>query len=806
MNFIKKRLLFSSILLIFFLNFSSAENTTINGIEYTDITNVDFSSDSTLQAGNYIVNSNVNISDTRVLVGSEVTIYLEENCTLIIPHGINLIEAGILTIDGKGTIICGHDANGNDPRSNGQAGIGGNAYQPSGTFIVNGGNVYAYGSNNGYAAAIGTASAGGGASVGGPVIINGGYVYAYGVNGAAAIGGCAHGWIGRWYGTLDRVTVNGGVLEIEKDGNGYAIGPGPYSGWYNSVTINGGKVKVTLTGSDGKGIGYNKADGDAVLTLGWTNPDDYIDIPSYGYRALVLKDDKPLRFAGAVKYGEETKVKDRMPASTTEGDVESPGAVFVPWIEHTVTFVDNDFYLTENKALYNGLVTEPEVPVKNGYTFNGWYKDKALTTSFDFNSTEDDYLVKGDMTLYAKYTIDPSAANQPQISVSTETYYIYTGNPIAITPLVTTENGTRDLISGSDYTYSIKDSTGAEVTEVVNAGTYTLTVTGCNSYAGLTCSTTFYVEKDSSNSSTDPDPDPHTDPDPHPGSSPLDQTETGSLTQDAEDLGLYITMPADGKIRTLDLTDKTKGFSFKIYDDGGKGGSYFSGVSGNYSPNAVGYLLVTVPENYLIQLSGTVGTKSKYDYLTVYDGPTAQAPVLCSKVYGQNSETTYLTELESVNSSSNQILLYFKGSSLNCEGLDLTASIVDKRVLSAQSDLFTDGAYYTTFYTEEENYIADSDTTVFYATTKEDGKLLLKEVTDRIIKKNQGVVLKSANSQINLYATNQTSDYTSALKGCTSDSTMQNIYILGTNERGGVGFYKYSGSVKAGKAWLEGVE
>ena len=48
---------------------------------------------------------------------------------------------------------------------------------------------------------------------------------------------------------------------------------------------------------------------------------------------------------------------------------------------------------------YGDKLTNPETPVKDGYTFAGWYKDSACTQAWDFETG-----IPGDMTLYAKWT------------------------------------------------------------------------------------------------------------------------------------------------------------------------------------------------------------------------------------------------------------------------------------------------------------------------------------------------------------------------------------------------------------------
>ncbi|MFA5526420.1 MAG: InlB B-repeat-containing protein, partial [Acholeplasmataceae bacterium] len=47
----------------------------------------------------------------------------------------------------------------------------------------------------------------------------------------------------------------------------------------------------------------------------------------------------------------------------------------------------------------NKLLEEPDAPTKTGFTFDGWYKESALTNEWDF--AED--LVTEDITLYAKW-------------------------------------------------------------------------------------------------------------------------------------------------------------------------------------------------------------------------------------------------------------------------------------------------------------------------------------------------------------------------------------------------------------------
>ena len=769
------------ILFSFLVQFSFAE---------TDVTS---STTEMIDDNFYRVSSDVTI-ESRIRVDGNVTLYLDEGCTLIAKKGIYLAGGETLTIDGKGTLKSGENADTNEKGS----GIGGNWYGTgSGTVIINGGNVYVWG--KGYASCIGISGNGANGDEAGPIIINGGHLIAVSSSYAACLGGIDASWAGA-YGGASYITITGGIVDLTGNGD-YAIG-GASNGGYKSIKITGGQVSIT-----GSGIGGANS-GDRLIQLGWTDKDDFIKSPSYTYNTLEFLND--FRLDGKVLYQNAVKAT----ASNISGNK------IIPWIEHKIQYFNGNnpvdvvfntgngqIITREDIALYKGLVRKPADPTKTGYTFEGWYKDRLLTTPWDFENDA----VTGDMNLYAKFV--------PQgIKVFTERYYKYTGQEISVIPVVSTFDNAYFLTEGTDFTYILKNAQGETVQSIVDEGTYTIEVTGIDFYAGKNCSTTFYVEQentntdpnndpnDDPNNNPDPNDDPNNNPDPNDNPDPNPNIVEGALSEQ-EDGTYYINMNNDGKIVTLDLSDKPKSFSFKVYDDGGKGGSYFGDETGNFTNEANGNLLITVAPEYLIQVSGTVGTKTKYDYLSVYDGDSMQKKALYFKVHGENSLNEYLVNLVPVNTSSNKILLIFKGTSSNCEGLDLTLTIVNKKVLTTKQDLYTSGAYYTSFYTEEENFLADSNTTVFYAVRNSQGKLELCEASNNVILKGNGVILKSNKSNITLYATNDTANYSSILKGTVSDvedtTALGTIYTLGISAKGGVGFYRYVGSLASGKAYYK---
>ncbi len=67
--------------------------------------------------------------------------------------------------------------------------------------------------------------------------------------------------------------------------------------------------------------------------------------------------------------------------------------------QFTITFVSGaEIAVTSITADYNKSITAPDVPIRAGYTFIGWYEDEALTIQFVF-----DKMPAENITLYAKW-------------------------------------------------------------------------------------------------------------------------------------------------------------------------------------------------------------------------------------------------------------------------------------------------------------------------------------------------------------------------------------------------------------------
>ena len=86
----------------------------------------------------------------------------------------------------------------------------------------------------------------------------------------------------------------------------------------------------------------------------------------------------------------------------------------VPPTSYTVTFNTNGGTVINPQTITaGGHVTKPTDPTKDGYTFDGWYKDAEFTTPYDFaNET-----INADTTIYAKWTQNAQASYTLTVNV-----------------------------------------------------------------------------------------------------------------------------------------------------------------------------------------------------------------------------------------------------------------------------------------------------------------------------------------------------------------------------------------------------
>ena len=85
--------------------------------------------------------------------------------------------------------------------------------------------------------------------------------------------------------------------------------------------------------------------------------------------------------------------------------VKADVTIYAKWTinSYKVTFDTNGGSEVSGQTVeWNKLAAKPETePVKEGFTFAGWYTDKECNTEYNFEAT-----VKADVTIYAKWTIN----------------------------------------------------------------------------------------------------------------------------------------------------------------------------------------------------------------------------------------------------------------------------------------------------------------------------------------------------------------------------------------------------------------
>lgn len=93
-------------------------------------------------------------------------------------------------------------------------------------------------------------------------------------------------------------------------------------------------------------------------------------------------------------------------------------------VRYTVIFETNGgSRISSFSVERNGTVSEPDVPVKAGYSFGGWFTDEACTAEYDFSAK-----VTKDVILYAKWTedkkpADPEAWKNPYTDVHEDDWF-----------------------------------------------------------------------------------------------------------------------------------------------------------------------------------------------------------------------------------------------------------------------------------------------------------------------------------------------------------------------------------------------
>ena len=225
------------------------------------------------------------------------------------------------------------------------------------------------------------------------------------------------------------VTVSGGTVSAAGSELSHAICTGETSG-RSSITVSGGIVKsvgeygaihiknttTTLAVSGGfvfgygidisgeKNVIYMKSGAPAIsgtaVVCAWDKPTS--GTPTYNAGTSDKLKISPAD--AAAKWDKEgSKSGIRYENGANKGFVEVSGVTVNPAPAFIVKFNTNGgSTISDASVTAGGKVTKPADPTKANMTFEGWYKEEALTNAYDFNAA-----VTADFTLYANWTTAP---------------------------------------------------------------------------------------------------------------------------------------------------------------------------------------------------------------------------------------------------------------------------------------------------------------------------------------------------------------------------------------------------------------
>ncbi len=167
------------------------------------------------------------------------------------------------------------------------------------------------------------------------------------------------------------------------------------------------------------------SDGMPVLPTGLSVPGSGTGAPSSGASGAVSGSDAgPESGApGAASDASSDAGGDADPAASSGATEDAGGAV-----EYVVTYDPRGGEMagTVVRAAAGSFLTEPPVPVREGFTFAGWFADEARTVAWDFAKNP----IMRDTTLYARWRQN-AAQNEPLPQTG-----VYAGVPLWITVLL----------------------------------------------------------------------------------------------------------------------------------------------------------------------------------------------------------------------------------------------------------------------------------------------------------------------------------------------------------------------------------
>ena len=432
--------------------------------------------------------------------------------------------------------------------------------------------------------------------------------------------------------TIEGGTNGTGTLIIAKNEYskaGIGGGSGTHS-WdpikYGNITINGGTVNVQ-GGAYGAGIGGNNnssIDGCGTITINGGIVNATGGTGAAGIGGGRGYDGTKGGCGDIVINGGQVTATggDNAPGiGPGKGDAKS-GSLVLGWT-NTTDFIK----VTGGNSAYG---------FSNRLESISFAKDKKFNISGGGEATTIE-----DIKNLESLTLIPKGSEQHQLSVATisgiSDSYDLTDSYLDI-PFSVSDAEKNTLTLGTDYTATLGtialNSTTIHITE---GGKYTLTITGKGSYAG---------------------------------SKSVDfEVISIGFKKDANGDD-YINMPKTGIYYDAKIPKGVS--SFNVYDDGG--------AKAQYSNNYDGGLVLTAPDHYVLQLTGTVTAevwgKNLCDYLMVYDGVYDGGSTSAQKIgdkYGSDESGENIGTL--ISSGKQMTLTFHSDPSGQRDGLDLKVTL-----------------------------------------------------------------------------------------------------------------------------------
>lgn len=172
--------------------------------------------------------------------------------------------------------------------------------------------------------------------------------------------------------------------------------------WFTNASLTGRPVQSLAKGSTGDKVFYAKFNKNSYTLTFESNGGSEVGSITAPYQEAITKPEDPTK-DGFIFNGWVTENGGSTLFDFDKG-LSDNTTVYANWRDegtHLVKFDSNGGSGVADQGVQDGeKAVKPADPTKEGFTFKGWFSDKELTKSFDFENTP----ITEDITLYAKWT------------------------------------------------------------------------------------------------------------------------------------------------------------------------------------------------------------------------------------------------------------------------------------------------------------------------------------------------------------------------------------------------------------------